>query len=281
MNYRETGNQAMDEVKQKVRNASRWLVWFGRFGYTAKGLIFILVGILAAYSAFTASKANSGATSAMKHIEDLPFGQVLLIIVAIGLVAHAVWRMLQAFMDTENKGSDTKGIVIRGIYAVISLIYFGLAFSAAKIVLDVQSEESNKQIWTAWLLAQTFGQWLVGAVGVIIIAVGCYQFYRAYTAKFKEKLLLDEMNETEEKWATYIGRIGFAARGVVFEIIAVFLLLAAYQSDSTATKGIGGALRELEKQPYGAWLLGFAAVGFVCYGLFMFVLAKYRRMVIK
>ncbi len=281
MNKAETKNQVKDKAKEAVRDASPWLVWLGRFGYAAKGFIFVIVGVLAAYSAVGAGAANDGTTSAMKHIEELPFGQILLVIVAIGLLSHSLWRFIQAFMDTENKGSDAKGLIARGVYAVIGLIYLGLAFSAVKIVFDAQSGGNSAQSWTAWLLAQPFGQWLVGIVGVIIIAVGCYQFYRAYTAKFREKLLLGEMSETEKTWATRIGRIGYTARGVVFFLIGWFLLLAAYNSNSGETRGLGGALRSLEQQPYGAWLLGLAAIGFICYGLFMFVLAKYRQMVIE
>ena len=280
MNKRENNGKVKEDVKETIRQASPWLVWLGRIGYIAKGTIFIIVGFLAAYSAFTASAADDGTTSAMRHIEELPFGQILLIIVAVGLVFHALWRFIQAFMDTENRGSDAKGYIARVIYAIIGLIYIGLAFSAVKIVLDVQSGGTKTQNWTAWLLAQFFGQWLVAIVGAVIIAVGIYQFYRAYTAKFREKLLLEEMSEIEKTWATYIGRIGFAARGVIFGIIGLFLLLAAYRANSGAARGLGGALRSLEQQPFGAWLLGFAAAGFICYGLFMFVFAKYRRMVI-
>lgn len=88
------------------------------------------------------------------------------------------------------------------------------------------------------------------------------------------------MNQTEEKWATRFGRFGFAARGVIFCIIGFFLVLAAYQTDAGETRGLGGAMRAVEQQPFGAWLLALVAAGFVSYGLFMFVLAKYRRMVI-
>ncbi len=268
-------------TKESIKNASPWLIWLGRFGYAAKGIIFVIVGILAAYSAVGAGKANDGTISAMNHIEELPFGQFLLIVVAIGLVCYALWLSIQTFMDTENEGSDAKGLIARGIYAISGLIYLGLALSAVKIILDVQSNGDSSQSWMAWLLSQPFGQWLVALVGLINIAIGCYQFYRAYTADFREKLLLGEMRDAEKTWATYIGRIGFAARGLVFILIGWFLLFAAYNSNLGETRGLGGAMRTLEQQAYGAWLLGFAAAGFICYGLFMLVLAKYRRMIIE
>jgi hypothetical protein len=281
MNEREIGSQVKDKVKQSVREASPWLVWLGRFGYAAKGVVFVIVGVLAAYAAIGAGAANDGTRSALQYIAELPFGQFLLVVMAIGLASHALWRFVQAFMDTENKGSTAKGIVARAAFAGIGLIYTGLAFSAIKIFLGAQSSESGKeQSWTALLLAQPFGRWLVGIAGAIVIGVGLYQFYRSYSAEFRKKLLLNEMNQTEEKWATRFGRFGFAARGVIFCIIGFFLVLAAYQTDAGETRGLGGAMRAVEQQPFGAWLLALVAAGFVSYGLFMFVLAKYRRMVI-
>lgn len=282
MNAREINNQAKDEVKEAVRRASPWLVRLGRFGFAAKGVVFVLVGVLAAYAAISASAANDGKRSALRHIAGLPFGQLLLVAAAAGLASYALWQLVQALLDTENKGSTAKGIAARGTYVLIALIYTGLAFSAVKIILGVRSESGSvwAKSWTAWLLAQPFGQWLVGLAGAVVVGIGLFQFYQSYSAKFRENLLLAEMSETEDKWATRFGRFGFAARGIVFCIIGFFLVLAAYQTDAAETRGFGGALHAVERQPFGAWLLGLVAAGFVSYGLFMFVLSKYRRMVI-
>ena len=133
------------------------------------------------------------------------------------------------------------------------------------------------QDWTARLMAQPFGRWLVGIVGAIVIAVGLYQFYRAYSAKFKEKLMLSRMSRTEETWATRTGRLGFAARGVVYAMIGWFLIQAALQSNPSQAGGLGRAFRELSSASYGPWLLGVVALGFIAYGVFALVLARYRR----
>ena len=280
MNEQEIGSQVKDKVKQSVREASPWLVWLGRFGYAAKGIVFVIVGVLAAYAAIGAGAANDGTQSALQYIAELPFGQFLLVVMAIGLASHALWRIVQAFMDTENKGSTWKGIAARGAFVVIGLIYAGLSFSAVKIFLGVRSAEGEQeQGWTALLLAQPFGQWLVGIVGAIVIGIGLYQFYRSYSADFRKNLLLDEMNKTEEKWATRFGRFGYAARGVVFCIIGIFLVFGAWYSDAGETRDFGGALRVVERQTFGAWLLGFVAVGLFSYGIFMLFLARFRRMV--
>ncbi|MDQ3323973.1 MAG: DUF1206 domain-containing protein [Acidobacteriota bacterium] len=279
MSGQSIGEQGKEEVKQVVREARPWVVRFGRFGFAVIGIVYLLIGILAAYSAVSAAAAV-GARGALRQIAQLPFGQFLLVAVAIGLVCHALWRLTQALMDTDAKGSDAKGIAVRAGFVFIALLYFGLAFSALKIVLGARSQSGFwARSWTAWLLAQPFGQWLVALVGAIVFVAGIYFFYQAYSTQFRETLLFANMSERQEKWGTRFGRCGFAARGVVFCIIGIFLTFAAGYSDAAETRDFGGALSAIEKRPYGVWLLGLVAVGLFSYGIFALFLARFRRMV--
>ena len=79
------------------------------------------------------------------------------------------------------------------------------------------------------------------------------------------------------RWAVPLGRLGFAARGVVFVLIGSFLVLAALHSNSREVKGLGGALESLREHPYGWALLGVTAAGLFAFGLFGLVQARYRR----
>ena len=112
----------------------------------------------------------------------------------------------------------------------------------------------------------------MGIVGAGILAIGLLQFFRAYDAKCMEKFKPGEMNPRERRWTRRAGRLGHAARGVVFLVIGVFLVQAALQSDPDEARGLGGALSALAAQPFGPYLLEFVA-----FGLFMFVVARYRR----
>lgn len=153
--------------------------------------------------------------------------------------------------------------------------------SATQIVLGSKSSGSSHstQDWTALLLSQPFGQWLVGTVGAVTVGMGFYQFYQAYKAKFRTQLKLHEMSDTEQTWATRLGRFGLAARGVVFMVTGFFLIQAARQSNPNQARGLGGALEALAQQPYGPWILGIVALGLVAYGLYMGVQARYRRII--
>lgn len=280
MKAEKIGRRATEDFKETVREFSPWVVRLGRLGFAAIGAVYIIVGVLAVQAAISLREAKTGTRGALAYIAQLPLGQILLAAVAAGFVFHAVWRFTQALMDTDRKGSDAKGKVVRAGFAGVGLIYLGLAFSAVKIVLGARSGGGFwTRSWTAWLLEQPLGAWLVAAVGAGVFVAGIYFFYQTLSAKFRENLLYAKMSDTQEKWGTRFGRFGFAARGAVFCIIGVFLVFAAWFSDAGETRDFAGALRFVERQSYGAWLLGVVAFGLFSYGIFMLFLAKCRRMV--
>lgn len=263
---------------QLTKNSSSWIERLARFGYAAKGLVYGIVGLLAAQAAVGNGGRTTDTQGALQAIVTQPFGKVLLGIVAIGLFGYVLWQFVQAIKDPENKGSDAKGILQRIGYAISGIIYAGLALSAVRIILGSGGGNSNyTEDWTARLLSQPFGQWLVGTIGAFIVGLGFYQFYKAFTTKFRKQFNLSELSDTEQKWVKAISRLGLAARGVVFCVIGFFLIQAARQSDASQVQGLGEALHTLEQQPYGSWILGIVAVGLVAYGIYMVMQARYRR----
>jgi hypothetical protein len=252
-------------------------------GYAAKGTVYIILGGLAFRAAIGSGGSATDQEGAFAAILRQPFGQILLIIVAIGLFGYALWRFVQAAVDPENEGTDFKGIAKRIGYVVSGIIYGGFAISAVQLARGSggSNDGNSPEEWTARLMSQPMGQWLVGLVGVIVIGTGLYQFYRAYSAKFREELKLHEMSAEEEQWATRMGRLGHAARGVVYLILGSFLVQAAIQADPQEAGGLGEALQTLAQQPYGPWLLGIVALGLMAYGAFAIVLARYRRIYIQ
>ena len=122
-----------------------------------------------------------------------------------------------------------------------------------------------------------FGRWVVGAIGAIIVIVGLYQLYAAYRTKFEKQFKTGEMGWTVRRWAVRLGRLGYAARGIVYAVIGYLLIEAAWQYNPQKAGGIGQALQTLAGRPYGPWLLAAVALGLICYGAYAEVLARYRR----
>ncbi|MFB2894476.1 DUF1206 domain-containing protein [Aerosakkonemataceae cyanobacterium BLCC-F50] len=262
------------EQKARLAAADPWVEKLARFGLVAKGIVFSIVGILAAQAAFGLGGKTTDTAGALQTILTQPLGKFLLVLVAIGLFGYMLWRFIEAFLNPERDNIFGRlGSFIAGV------IYAGLAFTAVKLILGNRSSSGEQAThdWTARFLAQPFGQWLVGIAGALIIGMGFYEIYKAYKAKFREDLNWQQMDRNERTWATNLGRLGYAARGVVFMAIGFFLIQAARLSNPNQARGFGGALAALAAQPLGPWILGIVAIGLIAYGIYTLVEAKYRR----
>lgn len=272
-----TARSAGQKAKGSIPTTEKWVEQFARFGYAAKGAIYIIIGILAAMAAFGASGGKTtDSQGAFQEIIQQPFGKILLGIVAVGLVGYMVWRFIQAIRDVENQGDDTKGIAVRTGYFISGLIHGFLAFTAFKMIAgSSQGSGGGQQTFIDKLLAQPAGQWIVGLLALIVIGKGIYQIYKGYTNKFSEdvqdghvKREIKDVYQTAGKW-------GFVARGVVFAIIGYFLMQAAITANPSEAGGTKEAFSFLSAAG-GPWLMGLVALGLIGYGVFQIVKAKYK-----
>ena len=279
-----SGEGARDTAeKASSGEVSAWVKGLARFGYAAKGVVYAVIGVLAARAAFGGGGQTTGQSGALQAVAGGPFGRVLLILVGVGLVGYAIWRLVQAILDPEEEGTDGEALAKRLGYAISGLVYGGLAFSAFQIVSGSGGGGGGgTESATARLMAQPFGQWLVGIVGAIIIGVGFFQIYKGVAEKFRDDLKLSKMSSAEKTWATRAGKVGLCARGIVYGVIGWLLIQAALQANPQQAGGLGEALQTLARQPYGPWLLGLVALGLVIYGLYAaLVLARYRKVEVR
>jgi len=249
-----------------------------RLGYATEGAVYALIGLLAAGAAFGTGGHATGQHGAFEVLAGNLFGSILLGLIAAGFLGYALWRSVQAIADPDREGTDAKALGKRVGYGVSAFVYAGLAFSAAGLILGMASDGGGSpDYWTALLLSWPLGQVLVVGVGGVVVGVGLHELYQAYKAGFLEYLKLGEMGENLKKWTIRWGRLGIAARGIVFGVVGTFLIRAALEYDPQQARGLGGALQTLAQQPFGPWLLGAVAFGLIAYGLFMLAVARYRR----
>jgi hypothetical protein len=277
-----TIKQAKQQAEDVIEDVAEhpWVERMARFGYATKGAVYIVVGALATKAAFGMGGEATDTRGAIQAIENQPFGKVALATVAFGLIGYVIWRWLQAIADPDEKGNKLKGILIRIGYAGSGLVYAGMALTAAKVLIDVGDTDSSTEVqqdWVARLLTISYGRWLVGLAGACVVGFGLYQIYKGLSAKFRKRLKLGEMSKSKKFWATLSGRIGYAARGVVFCIIGSFLIQSARQYDPSQAKGLDAVLQSLTQWPFGPWAMGTVAAGLIAYGFYMLVEARYRR----
>jgi len=264
---------------ESLRSASPALVMLGRAGYAAKGIVYIVIGALAARAAFGAGGATTDSRGALSVIGDGPLGSTALVLIGVGLLGYMAWRLIAAITDAEGKGDEPTKLAVRVAQAGRGLAYGALGVQALRLLGGRGGRESTAtRDWTARLLDLPFGRGIVGAVGVGVLGYAAYQLYRAASDKVRKHLDLAEAGPTQATWIVRLGRFGIAARAVVFAMIGVFLLRAAKQADSGEAGGIAQSLRALAGASHGRLVLAAVAFGLVAYGVYQLATARYRHM---
>src|SRR5919201_941439 len=109
------GSGVKQQLEQGARGAtsSPWFERLARFGYAAKGVVYLVGGALSARAAFGLGGTTTDSQGVLITILSEPFGKLMLVLIGIGLIGYVLLRLVQAFMDPEQKGSDAKGIALR------------------------------------------------------------------------------------------------------------------------------------------------------------------------
>ncbi|MGH7528401.1 MAG: DUF1206 domain-containing protein [Gemmatimonadales bacterium] len=256
-----------------------WVERLARAGYAAKGAVYLLIGILAFQAAAGAGGRATGTSGVLRTLVRQPFGRWLLAIVALGLLGYAVWRAVSAIVDPEGRGREGwKRLLARIGFACSALIHIGIGWEAVRLVLGRGGGggDDGTESRTAELLSAPLGPWLVGLVAAGVASYGVAQIARGLRGDVAERLALGALGGDERRLVIRAARVGMVARGVVFNMIGVFLAQAALEHDPSEAGGLGEALRVLQQQPYAPVLLGAVAIGLVAYGAFQLVKARYR-----
>ncbi|MCJ2011610.1 DUF1206 domain-containing protein [Methylobacterium sp. J-076] len=246
-----------------------------RFGYGARGAVYCLVGGLALLAALGGGRPGDS-HDALRTLLVGPLGAPLVGLIALGLLAFALWRMVEAVTDADRRGASLKGLVVRGAHLVSAILYLGLAGTAASLCLGLGlGGGDGVHDGTAWLLAKPLGRWLVALVGLAVAGTAFGYLARAWRGDTTARLSLD--GQARRRWAEPTGRFGYAARGIAFLIVGGFIAAAAWHQSSAEAKGLGDAFVLLRAQPYGTVQLALVAAGHAAFGAFGLIQARYRR----
>lgn len=238
-----------------------------RTGYAARGLVYILLG----YLALSASgDASAGPAASFDMLQDVPLGSSVLYVTAIGLLAYAVYKLIAAVGDSEHHGSDAKGIAQRIGYFASGLAHTVLAWTAFQFAHgDKQSSAGDGSGQAAsTLLAWDIGAAVLGLIGVGFMLGAAFQARSAFTAHF-----MRNVGAGAPTAVCWIGRIGHAARAVVFLVMGWSLIRSAWLHSGAEVKGLGGALMILSEN---GTLYTIVALGLVMFGVFSLIVARFR-----
>jgi len=239
-----------------------------QIGYGARGLVYLLVAGLTVLAVLDAGGRIVGSKGALRAVLREPLGWVWLSLIGLGLLCFASWSLLQAFRST------SRSLASRAIRLSSAIAYGGLAAFSIDLATGWAGHTDGDGFkgWTYWLMSQPFGPWLVAVLGLVVALGGFVFYWQAWHAVIEDYVAGSEARW----WAGPLGRIGFTAKGMVFNLIGGFLFLAGLHANPQEAAGLGDALSRLENQAYGWALLAVTAIGLGAYGVFSLTQAFYR-----
>ena len=257
--------------------SARGMAWLARAGLVARGLMYVLIGIIAVQVAIDGSHQQADRTGAVRLVAQTAFGTAILWLLVIGFAGMTLWRLSEAAWG--SPGADGRKASKRLASLARAVFYALVTYGILKYALGVgqpSSSDSQSQDLTADALKYQGGQVVVALAGVVVVIAGLYVIYRAYKLKFLKHLRMGSASARTRKVVTRLGQIGGIARGLVFATIGVFLVIAAKDANPKQAKGIDSALRALAHTPLGPWLLVVVAIGLMMFGVYSWCEARWR-----
>lgn len=269
----------MSEVKQQAEEAheSDGFDYAIRGGFVVYGVIHLALAWLALQIAFGHHQKQASSTGAIQTLARQPFGGFLVWVIAIGMFVLALWRVLEAWVGHEYAEGGKKWRK-KAVSLGKAIIYGSIGVSALGVALGSgggKKGKSGTDSFTAKVLDLPFGQVLVGAIGLAIIAYGANMAYRGWTEKFLEHLDAEGKSSEASTAYRWVGKVGYIAKGAAVAAVGGLFLYAAFTHDAKKSGGLDQALEKIAAQPYGQVLLTLVAAGIACYGLFCFARARH------
>jgi hypothetical protein len=287
MKEAETSQTVGEKIEETVKAAEEvirhpFVKKLARFGFYTKGILFIVIGILAVLVA-TGQQGGELAdpSGALETIARARFGKWLLIIFIVGAIGHGIWNILRGAVDVDNAGGGWQGIIKRVIAAGVGIFYLGLALTAWSIITAEQITDRNGEIprtMAAILLALPLGASLMFLIGLGIVIGGVHECYSGVTGKYKENFKLFSAAEGHRHIITVLGVLSFTARALLLGLVGYFFISASISHNPDDAAGLDGALTALAATYYGKTLLFVTATGLICHGVLSLYEARFRRL---
>ena len=233
-----------------------------RIGFFGRGVLYILIAWLALQTGRT-----EDLTGALEYL-GRGNGRWLLMVIAAGLFGYGLWRLADAAFAIENPGTEGKALRKRAAAGFIGLIYMFLSYKAARILFAGRSGDVSAQQQADTVLDLPGGELVLGGAALVLAIAGLNQLRKAAKCSFLQHL----DHRAQAPVVKWLGRIGYAARGVIFLTVAWLIGKAALDGRSQEAGGMEQAL-----DFFSGEMLYAVALGLLLFGAFSIVEAVFRR----
>ena len=250
---------------------SSWTIPIMRTGYAGRGITYLAVAGLSLFAIWRGGDAK-GTSSTMEALSGSIWGVLTLWLIALGLAAYMIWRLVDAWDDLGDYGTDAKGIVSRIGMATTGLVHGALAGLAAFAALGIEGSGGGIPGFVSAVLGWPGGWLIVGLGGLLTFGAGVYEIRKGIKASHRKHLAANPFTENWD-WAI---RTGVIAQGVLIVIIGAFLVFAAWTGQAEESGGVERAFDFLENQSFGNFLVIAICIALIGFAFYCFVNAAYR-----
>jgi len=269
---------AIGDAADAVEAASNSTVLdvLARTGFAVMALLHIIIGAIAV-ALVLGAPGQAEPTGAIEQLAANPWGPAVMWAGFIGCAGLSLWQLSEATLRARHlpRGQRLGKLVSSGF---LSIAYgsVGLSFAGFALGQRGDSGDSTRDFSTA-LVHSPFGVPLLVALGLTIIGIGVYFVLKGVGKKYKDELRHFEGTHRGHL-VSALGVAGHIAKGVALVLTGLLFVIAAVTNDPGSSTGLDGSLKALQDHPFGPVLLVAIGAGFIAYGAFALVRARFGRM---
>lgn len=261
---------------QKVKGF--FIHYFPVFGCFSTGLIYAAIGVIAILSFLRLKDGGADETSLLAFLSTFAVGKIVVLIILLGTFCFVLWRFYEAATDPYEYGNGWKGIAKRTGIALSTVADFLIVFSAIRFLFGMNKSGSQQQLQeqqetTGSILRMENGQLWVVLIGIIVALTAFVQFFYGITRGYRERLEVEEFRPVVKNAVHFFAIFGYSARGVILGIIAYFYIKSGVLNNSEIVVNTDKAFDFIGDHIGHFWFI-VIATGTICYGFFMFALAR-------
>jgi hypothetical protein len=263
-----------------MMTARSGLVTLARFGLVVKGVLQLLVGVLALAAALGERHGRIvDAPGALLTVARERFGRPLLLLLAIGLFAYAGFRLFQGLFDPQRRPltPGTAFFRVGDLLSGVGYVLLGIGASRLFMGLRAVSSDARSRRLTAEALALPYGPKMLLVFAAVVFALALLFLARAFFVRdVCGDLLTERMGVVSCRVAAFLIRFASLVQAILFATMATLFHRAAVWHDAGAVRGMGGVLRLISARQ-GTAALALIAVGFIAMAGTSFIEARWRN----
>lgn len=263
----------------RARRNPRIIHYLAIYGCISTGLIYLGIGIVAILSFLKIREGGADEGSLLAVLNNSVPGYILVCVILLGTASYITWRIFESITDPYHYGKERKAILLRTAIAFSTIPDALIVYSAVTALFGTSTANEDGRPTAlresvAGLLEREGGEAIIITIGIIISITAVIQFIYGITRGYRERLDIGHLKKMLRNFIYFLGLTGYCARGIILGIIGFFYIKGGLAADAQHVVNTDKAFDFIGDNVGHAWFI-LAAIGTICYGLFMFWFGVY------